>query len=229
MHTKPTVSQKFRRGFGGLAALVLVAGCSSSGDVSPVVAIARSIVPAIGQVPGLAPPPETVPAGFAATDIAADTSDYRLMFLPIIGEAAPGRLIADNGNAQTFLSQSGYSAAYVDDILVATRGLGEDLLAADVRGLRAAIARGSGTIRRTHDMLGDLDQIVSETFDCEVVTAGREIVDLGTRQVEATKITETCRGSRTGFANTYWLEGGVIVSSLQFISASTNYLRIARL
>ena len=210
------------------AGVAVLSGCNSRGESSPLIGLARSVVPAIGQVPGLAPEPAAPAPGFGTADIAANPGGYRLVHMPLLGAPVLARRIADNGASQTFLAQNGFSASYVNDILVATRGLGEDLLAADVRGLRAAIAAGQGATRRTHDMIGDLDQIVSETFDCIVATEGREMVNLGVREVSATKVTETCLGPRTGFTNTYWLDGsGAVVSSLQFVSVVANYLRIA--
>ncbi len=222
--------RRTRAGVLAVAALAALGACNSRNESSPVIGLVRAVVPAIGSVPGLAPEPATPAPGFATGDIAANPGAFRLVHMPLLGAPVLARRIADNPGSETFLAQNGFSASYADGILVATRGLGEDLLAADVRGLRAALAAGGGTTRRTHDMIGDLDQIVSETFDCVVATEGAEPVNLGIREVQATRLTETCRGPRTGFTNTYWIDGsGRIVSSLQFVSIVANYLRIAQL
>lgn len=213
-----------------VAALAALAACNSRGESSPVLGLATAVLPALAQVPGLAPEVPAPAPGFGTADIAANPGAYRLIHMPLLGGPVLARRIVDNPTSETFLAQNGFSASYRDGILVATRGLGEDLLAAQVNGVRAAVAAGSGATVRTHDMIGDLDQIVPETFNCVVATAGRETVDLGVREVQATKITETCRGTRTGFTNTYWLDGsGEIVTSLQFVSVVANYVRLARI
>ncbi len=203
---------------------VLLAGCSSNVERNPVFDLAAQFIPAIGAVTGA----ENRPAapGFDPADISANPSNFSLVQVPMLGDPVAARLISVSGRTQTWLAQNGFSATYRDEILVATRGLGEDLIAATAQGTRAAIRAGGGSAVRVHDRIGNQNEILQERFTCQIVSAGVEDINLGIRTVSATKYAETCRSDRTQFENSYWVDGaGRIMSSLQFITRDAGYLR----
>lgn len=211
-----------------VAALVpaLVAGCSSGGETNPAGRILTSIIPAAASIPGLEPPPPPPVPGFEAADIAAAPDAYVILHAEVLGDPVLARLISDGGGVQTFLSQANQTASYRDGILVSTRGMGEDLIAASVTGVRAALAAGGGSAVRIHDRIDDQDGILRQTFACEIVADGVQTVDLGTRQVAATFFRENCVSDALSFENNYWVgAGGEIVSSLQFVTLGITYLR----
>lgn len=213
-----------------LCAAAAVAGCSSGGsgtsEGNPVVRLASQFLPAIANLPGVGG--ESAPApGFSANDIAANPSGFVLMQVGLFGEeAALSRLTARNARTETWESQNGFSVSYQDGIMIATRGLGEDLLAASVSGIRESIRAGGGEGRRVHDRIGDLNQIVQESFECTVSAGEPEEINLGLRTVQTRKYAEICLSSRLQFTNNYWIDDqGEIVTSLQFVTEEVGYIR----
>ncbi|PYE83665.1 YjbF family lipoprotein [Pseudoroseicyclus aestuarii] len=137
--------------------------------------------------------------------------------------------VQDNGDRETFIGQSGYSLAYEDGILVATRGLLDDLMGADTGQVRAALNAGGGRALRVHDRLSDLDQIIRAEFDCVIAPAGNEAVELLGRTVTARKFSESCEGESVAFQNLYWLDqDGTILTSRQYVTPTVAYLRSTR-
>jgi len=220
---------------GSLVALLcslMVAGCGEGagaklgervlGAVIPLVA--RTTMGSEGNTRTIAPP------DFSAQAIAQDTSQFMAFNLTTLGIAASARIIADNGTDETWRTQAGYTASFRDGMLVATRGLGDDLMAADAGQVRAALRAGGGSARRVAEFLTDQDGINALTFDCDIVASGTETIDLGLRQVPTRKFDETCTNPRLVFSNIYWLDSaGTILQSRQFVSPTVAYLRSNRL
>lgn len=208
--------------------MLVLAGCSSGGtsEPNPVARLASQFLPAVGNLPGMGVD-DTPPPGFSASDLAANPSGFVLMQVGLFGEeAALSRLTERNARTETWESQNGFSVSYQDDIMIATRGLGEDILAASVSGIREAIRAGGGEGRRVHDSIGDLNQIIQESFDCTVTAGDPEEINLGLRSVQTRKYAETCRSDRLQFTNNYWIdEAGEMVTSLQFVSEAVGYVR----
>lgn len=183
-----------------------------------------SVVPGLGALGGAS---GEVPEGFDPNDIAANPGNYVVMSVPqFIPQPGVGRIVRSGGGDQTIQSQYGFTAAYENGFLVGTRGLPGDLMGASIRGLSAALRNGGGSAERTHDYLDSLNQIQQERFNCEIVYDGVETVNLGLREAQGRKFTETCRSNRTQFENAYWLgANGEIIASRQFISVGVAYLR----
>ena len=220
---------------GSLAALlcsVILAGCGEGAGAQMGERVLGTVLPLIaGASMGSEGNARSVAApDFSAQAMAQDTSQFMAFNLTTLGIAAPARIIADNGADETWRTQAGYTASFRDGMLVATRGLGDDLMAAEAGQVRAALRAGGGTARRVAEFLSDQDQIESMTFDCVIVAAGSETVDLGLRQVPSRKFDETCSNPRLVFTNIYWLDSAVgIVQSRQFVSPTVAYLRSNRL
>lgn len=220
------MTSKLLRG-AAVAALFALAGCGGGGLAGAVASVA-SVVPGLpGLGSGLTGPGESLPAGFTEAELQANPDDYVLMTLPsVIPSPGLARVIEDNGARVTYRSQYGYTATYENGVLVATRGLPDDLLAASVGDVRGALRRGGGTTVRVHDMLNSLNQIEQTRFECEIRPAGTETITLGLREARARKFTESCSSPRLVFENSYWLgNDGQILSSSQFISVTVAYLR----
>jgi len=210
-----------------LAALAALMGCGNggNGEPNPVLQLAGRFLPAVNNIPGV---DTTVPPqpGFSSADIAANPDGFILVQVNFLGDPVLARRIADNGVNDTWLAQNGFSASYSDGIMVATRGLGEDLLAASVSGIRTALRNGGGTGTRVHDRIDDLNQIEQDSFQCTVVPEAAEDLNLGLRTVATQKYAETCLSGTLQFTNSYWIDGqGTIVTSLQFVSVEAGYVR----
>lgn len=209
-----------------ISAAILLSGCGKLAETGVGPRVIGSLFPSMAA----AEAPTNAPVDFSPQAIAADTSRFQIFTINALAVQAPGRLIQDNGSDQTWASQSGFTASYRDGLLVATRGLGNDLMASDTGQVRAVLAQGGGHAQRAVDFLDDYDQIETVRFECEIVAQGREVVDLGLRQPELAKYEEECSSPKLVFTNVYWLDdAGAILQSRQFVSQTVAYLRSNRL
>lgn len=213
------------RTLAAVAALALLGGCGDGANDSLGFRLFDALTGA--DDPG-AIPMET--PGFTAQLIAERPQDYMIVDVPGLGLQQPARIIRDNGAEETWQAQGGATFAFDDGMLVATRGLIDDLLTTDGTATRAAIRAGGGVVQRTVESLDSRDQLSALTLTCTVTDDGAESVNLGLREVTLRKFTERCESQPLVFENAYWLDANdEILSSRQFISATVAYLRSNRL
>lgn len=110
-----------------------------------------------------------------------------------------------NGNVRTYFAPDSISFALRDGVLIASRGLGGDLMQADVSQVIPRIRAGSGQARRVHHYLDGEDQEYTVSFDCSYARSRSEVI-------------ETCQGDIANFTNRYVLKGGKIVVSVQWVA-----------
>lgn len=208
-----------------MSAVLALAGCGELAKTGVGPRLVGALFPSMAQ----ADTASNAPLDFAPQTIAANPGQYQIFTINALSVQAPGLLVQDNGSEQTWASQSGFTATYRDGLLVATRGLGSDLMASDTGQVRAMLAQGGGQAQRAVDFLDDFDRIETVRFACEIAAQGREVVDLGLRQPELAKYEETCSSPKLVFTNIYWLDGaGEILQSRQFVSQTVAYLRSNR-
>jgi hypothetical protein len=215
-----------------LTASVLLAGCGEGEGVGDrVMSAVTTVLPVVvgnnrEDVGGGGGPP----AGFTADAIAANPENYILITINALGVTEPARMIASNGADRTYVSQSGFTAAFRDGVLVSTRGLIDDLQAAGAPDLRAVLRAGGGQLIRESESLDSFDRIEPFRYDCVVTRGAAEDINLGIRSVNALRYDERCRGGGLIFDNIYWLDdSGDIVASRQYVSPTVAYLRSNRL
>jgi len=196
---------------------IALAGCGNAPDRQVTLA---DLVTAVG---GGRAPQGGADARDAATEaaraLAAGDAPVILLSLPDFGIATALRRIETNGPYATFGSADRRSVTFRTGMLSATRGLGHDLMSADLAGSLALVqARRAGTARRVHRYLDGDNQVTSVEFSCRVTpgAAGRVTggeIDAPTRVVE-----EVCTSPGATFRNTYQVDGsGRILKSRQFI------------
>jgi len=141
---------------------------------------------------------------------------------------APLTKIAQNGDTVTWISPGKVSLTLKNGILIATRGLNEDLMGAEIAGVRAALAAGGGTATRTHSFLDSEDQIYLRRLNCTITPEGVEEIAAATGTRSAVKFKEHCEGDQFIFTNNYWLDAssGQIVQSRQAVAPTTGFLQI---
>ena len=220
---------RLMRGLAAFGLAATLASCGGGGD-SPLTRLA-TVIPGLGEMGGrnVADAGATRP-GFSAAEVAANPGDYRLIWLPsFIGTPGLARNVQDNGARETFESQYGFTASFDSGVLVATRGLPDDLIGSSSTATLAALRAGGGAFVRYQDTLDGLDQIVQSAFNCTVTSNGPDSIELGARQVTARKFTEACQSPRLVFENLYWIDAsGQIIASRQFVSQTVAYLRFSR-
>lgn len=217
----------------GLTAMAtLSSGCSDNASVGDrLMSAVSTVLPVVvGSSPDDVGAGRSAPAGFTADAIAANPENYILVAINAMGLTEPARLIAANGNDRTYVGQSGFTVAFRDGVLVSTRGLIDDLQAADAPNLRAILRAGGGQLSRESDALDGFDDVGTTRYDCIVTPAAAEEINLGIRTVTALRFDERCQGGGLIFDNIYWLdESGGIVASRQYVSPTVAYLRSNRL
>ncbi len=120
--------------------------------------------------------------------------------------------VRDNGPYRTYATASRESVVFRDGLVTATRGLGDDLMAADVTEVAALLRSGqSGQARREMQFLNAADETQTLSFTCTIAAAPND-----------TSMTEDCTAGDLRFANSYVMDAaGRIVSSRQWLSRRT--------
>ena len=135
----------------------------------------------------------------------------------------------DNAGKTTWLSGDGRGATFKGGLLIGTRGLGDDLMGADIDAAIASL-NGGGNHLRTLDFLNGLSQIERVQFSCTTTVEGSEELTIFERTYQTSIIEELCNSDIGAFKNTYWRDAnGVIWQSRQFISVGAGYLGYQRL
>lgn len=138
-------------------------------------------------------------------------------------------LAGRNSTKTTWFSADGLSVTFDRGLLVATRGIGDDLMGADVAAVQRSF-NGGGNHLRTLEFLSGLDQIERIVFECSMAVTGRETITIFERSYMTTVFEENCASGNTTFKNTYWRDlNGVIWQARQWISPLVGYLGYQRL
>lgn len=184
-------------------------------------------------------------AGLAGRDKASTAAPAALP--PDLANAVPGQYLmgtlvsrnqtalmtrtARNRDTDTWESPGQVAMTLRDGILIATRGLDEDLMGADTAAVRSTLAVGGGTVQRSQSYLDSEDQIRTRQLTCTISPAGPETIATLSGPVAALKFEESCESPALVFKNTYWLSGpgGKIVQSHQVIAPSVGYVQLTPL
>lgn len=127
---------------------------------------------------------------------------------------------------QTWATPDEVSFSLRNGVLIQTRGLGADLMSADVPTV-AQLAAGA-SYKRMYFYLGADDAGTRRTFDCVAKVVGQETIEVIGRSYSVTHVTETCNQSGGVRTNEFWIEGGAIRKSRQIASAQIGYLDFER-
>lgn len=199
-----------------LLALALVSGCSSDGSTAgqlgglPVKALLQA---AMAQLTGKGA--ETAAAPAAAPDPAQVAASRKMLEdagvpLYIVQNKALGILafvtkLAENGDVVTWSTPDYMAVSLRDGMVVATRGLGPDILSADAPTTQAVQA-GKGTTSRTYYFLDAADQQLRYDYSCSLKDMGRETITLIGKDYDTRRVDEACTGQQGSFVNSYWFD-----------------------
>lgn len=182
-------------------------------------------------------PPQITRARLAELGI---TERFLLVRLETGAEAGLVPIAANRGRF-VWSSEDDVTLTGRGGIIVATRGLGGDLLSAESDSLLQALAQGrSAAYRRTLRRLDGLGQILVQPHDCRLTIGPRETVVVLGRAHDTLRSTERCEplaGSPAGtppefgpepFVNTYNVGDGTIWVSRQYVGPAAGYLSLER-
>lgn len=208
-----------------IAALALLPACGNLYEGSA----AKGFLSVVQQRIGGGGPAQ--PAAPVLTRAQVDANPGAFLIVTAYGGNSVASLVAAgaNGDRVTWLSADNVTVTLQNGIIVATRGFPRDLMAAQVTGVRQALAAGGGNGSRIHETLDDLDQVSQELLQCSIVLEGSETVQILGKSTATRRFEESCVGENTAFSNTYWIDsGGAIIKSNQAVSPATGFLQLER-
>lgn len=202
----------------GLLAVLITASCGS--DPQPTAGMVRAFA---ASLPGAAkaPPPPLITRALleqVLTPVMLVTIDSRKQ-QALIAEIQINRGVA------TWSSVDDITLSFRNGVIVATRGFGADLMAADVPEI-SPHSSGAAHIR-VHTLLNGEDQAVQTRYSCNFRNAGVETIDIVEIPYETTHIIESCAAGGMRFTNDFWFSGDqTLRKSRQWISPEVGFLTI---
>lgn len=142
------------------------------------------------------------------------------------GGAATLGAVARNGDAVTWSTADGRTISLRNGLLVATRGLGGDLLSADVAPLQAAMSAGGGSYTRAFEHLDGENQVAALETSCTLTREGRQTIDIVGNRYDTLFYREICNDESGQATNQYWVEPGTstVRQSRQWVSPTIGML-----
>ena len=204
-------------------ALIGATACGPLGQSNPVSQLGGALL-GLGASDVPAPKPA---ASITREQVAAEPGKYVRVFTRNLERWDTNVQSGSNGNRSTWVDSASVSITFENGIVVATRGLVRDLMAADVSQTSAAIRSGGGEAQRRHEFLTNMDRISTELLQCRIASQGAETIERLQRKQNTTRFEEKCASETLEFTNVYWVNGaGRIIRSLQAVSPQAGYLQI---
>ena len=127
----------------------------------------------------------------------------------------------------TWETPDGAAFSQRNGVLIQTRGLGADLMSAQAPSVGQLLQPGT-SYQRIYYFLGDDDQGTRRTYDCITSVVGKESIEVLGKTHDATHVTEVCTRPQGKLSNDYWVEGGSIRKSRQWVSGFVGYIDFER-
>jgi hypothetical protein len=222
------------RGLALLATLGLLAGCSGGNDItSAQVQLFQAGQEALAKRRA----DRQAPARPALTRAVLNTVDVPVLEVTIEERDQSAFLYAATqrrddlpGHITVWRTEDDVTLAMRNDVLIATRGLGGDLLSAEapVQGTRPGPARPGE--RALHFHAQDTKDL-RLTLACDLVDLGQTTITIVERNHPTRHLQERCRGGGGTVTNDYWVDSqaGLVWQSRQWAGPETGYLQIRRL
>jgi len=132
-------------------------------------------------------------------------------------------VVGRNGAYRTWRTGDGVGLNFRGDLLTGTRGLGVDLLTADVTQVATALLPGGpdSALRIHHYLDGEGHEAVLQ-FVCRYDRRGKAPIEIVGTTHATNLIVEQCVGDSVKFENRYWIGSpdGVLWQSRQWVSAN---------
>jgi hypothetical protein len=192
-----------------LAALVLVTGCAKLEKLMPK---AGGQLAPIGNV--------------SRADIEKSREPVMKLRVPSRGIETFLTVRDTRGDVVNWFSADGMLFSFRNGVLIETRGLGADLMSSAAPG-GGQIASGSGH-RRSYFFMDADDQTGRRDYNCSVATDGNEVVTIYGHVHNTRKLSEICEREGGRITNHYWLEGGKIRKSREWVSPGIGQIEFER-
>lgn len=209
-----------------LLSAVALASCGSDqpAGTAYLTGMAQQVLGTLGQS-GRAPDAAAQPVPeFALMEL-----NQPLMVARIASRNAVGGLsvVGRNQGFVTWQTGDGISLTLKNGVLASTRGLGADLMSADIAEVVRAIQAGAGTARRVHRYLDGENQLRPLTFVCDIETTGSGTINVLGAARSTREVTETCTSPDLIFTNVYWIgRDGLTWKARQFIGVALGHVEL---
>jgi hypothetical protein len=216
---------KTRALLSGLVALIALASCSSEGVNLGIAGVAFSA--ARDSVTGRTrAAPEMPPFELTSETLREMGGKGIVARIDSPSFTSPMSFYTAKDGVDTYTIGGILTVSLRSGVLVATRGLGDDLMAADVPSA-ARLASGSGTHARRMHQFDGATSVIPLDATCNLSTSGTETLALAGQSYPTRIIVETCDSAVGRFENRYWIgKGGKILRSRQWISIGAGYADI---
>lgn len=156
-------------------------------------------------------------------------SDERLrVVLPNTGADATLAPVSRRGDVTVWQTLDGITVTFQRGVLIATRGLGDDLMSADVQNT-VTILRSNMSSQyypQIRSYLDGEDQTRFRTYQCRQSDVSVEQTRVGSISQTLRRVTETCVSLDRETTNTYWLDpAGTVLKSRQWVRPNVGYMK----
>lgn len=200
-----------------ILALLAVSGCGNDPETSQGTALAKGF---------LAKAKSAAPAQTPLTRAVLDQVETPVMVARLETRQVFALIakIEDNGAVETWSTLDDITISQSDGVIVATRGLGGDLMSARVPAV-FALRNDGGRHDRMHSFLDGEDQPVQRRFTCSVSALGAETIEIVEVKFSTRHFVENCSGEGVAFRNDHWFDAdGTLRKSRQWIGEDVGYL-----
>ena len=205
-----------------LAAIGLVAACGNQPESESTRNLLKGLLQ-LAKTSRSAPPQQGLSPQVIQQVLAATPNSVILFTLEKTNGQVPIIQIERNLAYRTYATGARQTVTVKNGMVTATRGLGGDLMSAEIdQTLNVISSRSSGLTKRTMRFLSGDDQTIELNFDC--------VVSVQNGQGGLQGMREDCRAGKTTFVNTYAVDSnGRIRASRQWVGDFTGYVSLALL
>lgn len=210
------------------AAAALLGGCSSEGrnaEAPTVIEFARLAGAAVRNTPA----PQGAAPLLSRAEIEAYPVPLDLVLLEKTDATALVYLVGRNGGVETWSSADGKTLALRQGVLLATRGLGPDLMGSGAPSLARLASAGGGAHERIVVTLGGEDQTIRSRFSCTLAAQGGAQITIVLRSYAVRRVKESCTGDSGAFVNDFWFQGSTLRQSRQWAGPGVGHITVQRL
>ena len=198
-----------------LLGLVALVACGATKD-DPLFSATKTAVENIGKKKKT--PSMAAQKAALIQKVRASKTDAPILMVELPSRKAVATLsiAGQNNGAITWFDATGRSVTTRDGIVIATRGLGWDVMAADVSGTRRALRGGASSYTQSQRFLDGEDQLNVHQMICSATRAG------GT-------LKETCKTPFGQIENSFVHSGGAVVKARQWLGTGIGYAVVSRI
>jgi hypothetical protein len=211
-----------------LLCLVFIAGCGTERQGPTAQALLG--VKSLFQSGPKAPPPG--PDDLLTRDVIDQvTVPYAMVGIERRGAYASMTLAGQNRSYDSWVTSDGAGIVLQNGLLTGTKGLGADLLTADLGGLDQLLTTAAGQATRIHRFLDGEGRVFAINYSCTLSSAGTEDVTIIGKTYATRVISESCASNQDSFENRYWFgrSDGVMWQSRQWVSGGVGHVLLLTL